>query len=312
MAEREEGRGDFEGVRALEIRGRLAALRLEAGDGWRLELPPEARVDREGERLRIEMPVRWRSWLAADAGARLQVTAPPGLERWDVQATGEVEVAGLGGSGRVEVKAGDVHVRACSGELRVDSGAGDVTVEGHRGRLLVHSGAGDVRVRGGFLEQAEIRSGAGDVAFAARVGREASLRSGAGQVELRPESDGEARIEVHSGFGDVSLYLDGVRGGRLEVRTGAGSVEGTAGIRFTRRGGVGLYSVDELGPGSGWIRLSTGAGRVRLFGQPGKAPAAGPEPPAPGRRYPDARAVLEALARGEIDPEEAERLLDEL
>ncbi|MCL6647769.1 MAG: DUF4097 domain-containing protein [Chloroflexi bacterium] len=319
MTEHLDAQSIDEDVRELEIRLTRGDVRLRAGPAWHLDVPPEADVSRQGPVLRIETPARFRGLLGLLHAVEMEVTVPPALARYDVRTTGDVELVGLAATGRVEVKAGDVTARSCAGELAIQSGAGDVSVVDHRGLLTIQSGAGDVEVREGVIERLTLQSGAGDVECAARLTGRASIATGAGDVTLRPESDGEAEIEVKSGFGDVTLHLDRVRGGRLEMRTGAGSVEGTAGIRFTRRGGIGVYSADVLGPGSGFIRLTAGAGRIRLHGEPpaGARPEpaeaqAETQPGGPARRYADARAVLEALARGEITTDEADRLLREL
>ncbi|MCL6647777.1 MAG: DUF4097 domain-containing protein [Chloroflexi bacterium] len=196
-------------------------------------------MSRQGPVLRIETPVRFRGLLRLRQAVRLEVTVPPALARYHVRTTGDVELVGLAATGRVEPKAGDFTARSRAGEL------------------VIQSGAGDVEVRDGVIERLTLQSGAGDVECAAHFTGRASIATGAGDVTLRPESEGDAEIEVKSGFGDVTLHLDWVRGGSLEMRTGAGSVEGTAGIRFTRRGGIGVYSADVLGPGSGFIRLTT-------------------------------------------------------
>ncbi|MDI3317582.1 MAG: DUF4097 family beta strand repeat-containing protein, partial [Bacillota bacterium] len=330
MAEQPAAYGIHGEVRELEIRAGRADVRVRAGDAWRLDLPPQAEVSQEGSRVRIQMPRRAGLLFAALQAAELEVTVPATLAGYYVRTTGDVGLTGLAASGRVEVKAGDVRADSCSGELVIQSGAGDVEVVGHRGSLTIQSGAGDIEVRDGTLETLKLRSGAGDVDCAARISRQATIHTGAGSVTLRPETDGDAEIEVQSGFGDISLHLDGVRGGRLEMQTGAGSIDGDVGIRFGRRGGIGVHSADVLGPGSGRIRLTTGAGSIRLHGEPraaeaaparpagppGPAAEAGPTgpraPAAPARRFGDAREVLEALARGEITTDEADRLLREM
>ncbi|PZN13219.1 MAG: hypothetical protein DIU69_01195 [Bacillota bacterium] len=337
------------GIRRVEIMAGRADVEIrQGGDTLVYEGPADASAERQGETLILRLP-RLRGWLLP-AAERLAVTLPGSVAACRVETTGGVELRHLRCDCTVEVRAGNVRSEAGRGHLRVRSGAGNVEVRDHQGELDVTTGAGDVNVSGGRLTALAVRTGAGDVRFQAWLERRGQITTGAGSVELRPLTDGNADLDVRSGFGNIVLERTGVAGGRLELQTGAGSIHDATGIQVGRRGGFGLRSVDVLGPGDGVIRLATGAGSIRVIGKRAEPSPAGQEAPAgqetrvapaqqarrdaqgshglhdaqgeqatagagPGAgaaRPRSARDVLEALARGDIDVDEADRLLGQL
>ncbi|GAB6876509.1 DUF4097 family beta strand repeat-containing protein [Thermaerobacter litoralis] len=281
-----------EGIRRVEVRGGRLAVRVRPGDRLAWEAPPEVEARQEGDTLHLHSPrPRDRGWAGAALAwlgpvEEMVLTLPPTVTALTLRTTGDVELLRLALEADVHVRAGDLVAADGRGRWRIRSGAGDVTLTGHRGELDVQTGAGEVTIRDGRLDRARIRSGAGDVFFEAEVGIEAEVTTGAGSIDLRPRHRGNAVVRARSGFGSVVLDLAGVRGGRMELQTGAGSIDLAGGIHVGRRGGIGQRVVDVLGPGDGVVDITTGAGNIRVVGygpQPwGRAaePAAPPSPPA--------------------------------
>ncbi|ADU51559.1 Protein of unknown function DUF2089 [Thermaerobacter marianensis DSM 12885] len=372
------------GIRRVEIRGGRLAVRVRPGDRLTWDGPPSVEAEQEGSSLVLRTPHhrRWGGWIGPED--TLVLTLPPTVTSLSVRSTGDMDIRDLDLEADLHLRAGDLRASGCRGRWRIRSGAGDVTLVDQQGDLDVQTGAGKVTVRGGHLRRARIRTGAGDVQFATWVDVEAEVTTGAGSVDLRPRHPGGARIQARSGFGSVVLDLSGVRGGRMELQTGAGHIHLPGGIHVGRRGGLGQRVVDVLGPGEGVIEITTGAGSVRVVGYgtqpwgahraaygavagagdgrgaragsdsggstgagteagaglgPGASPAAAQEisrghwvaespgavygasggaaqaPPQAAPQagvsgpYRDARQVLEALARGELTVEEADRWL---
>ncbi len=283
MKEHTAGSRLVEGVRRVEVHGGRLAVRVRPGYGLDWEGPPSLVAEREGEALvlRTPHPRRWTGWIGPEE--QLSLTLPPAVEALVVRCTGEVDLRDLDLEGDLHVRAGDLRASGCRGRWRIRTGAGDVTLVGQHGDLEVQAGAGEVAVRGGRLRRVRIRTGAGDVFLDAEVEAEAEVTTGAGSVDLRPRNQGAARIQARSGFGNVVLDLAGVRGGRLELQTGAGTIHVPGGIHVGRRGGLGQRVVDSLGPGEGTVEITTGAGNIRVVGygaadRSGGGEGAGPVP----------------------------------
>lgn len=282
-----------EGIRRVEIIAGWADVQIrQGGDTLTFEGPADARSERQGDTVTIRMP-RPRGWLWL-AAEQLAVTLPGSVAACRVETTGDVELRNLRCDCTVEVRAGRVRSDGGRGRLRVRSGAGDVEVRDHDGELEAQTGAGDVEVMGGRLTALAIRTGAGDIRFQAWLERRGQINGGAGSIELRPLTDGNADLDVRSGFGDITLELTGVAGGRVELETGAGSIHDVSGIHVGRRGGFGLRSVDVLGPGHGVIRLATGAGSIRVLGKRTGDPGTGAAHAAPAAPAPPAIAATAA------------------
>ncbi|PZN06572.1 MAG: hypothetical protein DIU76_06700 [Bacillota bacterium] len=260
------GSWPVEGIRRVEIHGGRLAVRVRPGHPLAWDGPATLVARREGDGLvlRTPHPRRWAGWIGP--AEPLTLTLPPAVEVLVVRCTGDLDLRDLDVEADLHLRAGDLRASGCRGRWRIRTGAGDVTLMAQRGELDVQTGAGEVTVRGGRLDRLRIRTGAGDVHLDAEIAVQAEVTTGAGSVDLRPRNQGSARVQARSGFGDVILDLTGVRGGRVELQTGAGTIHLPGGIHVGRRGGLGQRVVDALGPGDGAIEVTTGAGTIRVVG----------------------------------------------
>ncbi len=192
----------------------------------------------------------------------------------------------------------DVSVRGCGGGQAIVTVTGVVTIAEAIGRVEVRSVSGQVAVGGRSLD-VDVSSTSGRVRIddpgAARV----RVRSVSGDVELRGgvAADGPSRIETLSG--DVSvLAVDGLT---LVPRTVSGRVVADDGARReAHRGATAL----AIGDGSAELHVRSVSGNIRLARSP-RTTGGGARPDAGDPML----EALEALARGEISVEEADRRL---
>jgi hypothetical protein len=142
--------------------------------------------------------------------------------------SGDVEVENLSGDFDGDTGSGDILLRDGKGEgLKADTGSGEVTLVGvDYPRLHVDTGSGDVRVStpGGEVANWEVDTGSGDVTFVfppngasfrltADTGsgdiecelETASVKMRHGEIRALTVGDGEGRILVDTGSGDVSI-----------------------------------------------------------------------------------------------------------
>jgi hypothetical protein len=243
--------------------------------------------------------------------------------------------------------AGDVEVRGTGGELDIQSGAGrvDVRVEGGFG-LEVVTGAGGVAVDGGTVRSLRVKTGAGDVNCSALLGPgHHEVSTGTGLVCVTVPAEARARIDAQTGWGRVHSDFPLVRvrpsgrasPGGLRMVGGAGDDDPDTHLQLrTDQGTVRIKRAPALGDTAGGRAAvharqrssdappaSSGAWpmdlRFRLDlsapGRPVESDAlrsAGladqPTTGAAGRTDP-ILAILTAVARGEITPDQAEALL---
>jgi hypothetical protein len=244
---------------------------------------------------------------------------------------------------RVEIvsAAGDVTLRDMLGGASVRTLSGDVSVKGAAGRIAVNVASGDVTVLGAAPVSLDLHSVSGDIRARAPRFDRVAIETISGDAELGGVFGAESAHLITTVSGDVELSVSG--GLSLEVKTVSGDVECS---HPDRREGDGRKRPLVIGDGAARLAIRSMSGDVEVRAgraEPAAAPAASdpaeafgfhdiPQPPAPplappppppgppaARATPPAPlatgdpdetlAVLEALARGEIDVAEAERRL---
>jgi hypothetical protein len=275
---------------AHPVRGRVFGFRL-GGHGFGLEVG--------GGTVELEIP----------RDARLEISS----------STGDVSVRDVTGTVAIRTVSGDISLRGGGGDLRVEAASGNLRAVAEAPvSWTARTISGDVEIDAPRLERTSISTVSGDVEIASAFapGGDHVVTTTSGDVELAVE--GGVTIDVRTVSGDVDRDHPDLRehasrrdplvigngAARLAVRTLSGDIEVRAGRDRAPR-----IPVPDSSPS----------------GFPPRAPVAPtapapPLPPAPGTptrevagkpaEEPAATlAVLEALARGEIDVTEAERRL---
>ncbi len=241
--------------------------------------------------------------------ARVEVTS----------AAGDVTVRDIRGGAQLRTISGDVSVAGAAGRIAVDVASGDVTVAGAEPLSLdVRSVSGDVLARGPRFERVAVETISGDIAlegaFVASAAHAISTVSGTVDlavldgltVELKTVSGTVdcRHPDRREGDGRQRPLVIGDGAARLGIRSMSGDVE-------VRAGGAGEAETSGDGrdaPGTGLAGFATPPSSAA---GPGDAPPTWPAAPAAGASETSAAtlAILESLARGEIDVAEAERRL---
>ncbi len=225
---------------------------------------------------------------------------------------------------RVEVRstAGDIAIRDVRGGTTIKTAAGDVSIKNAAGQVAVDLGSGDVHVTAAAPLTLSVHSISGDVEAIAPRFERVAIETVSGDAELAGAFAGGTVHTVSTVSGDVELSVVG--GLVLEVKTVSGDVDCA---HPDRRSGDGRRQPLVIGDGAARLTARTMSGDVEVrAGKPwhvtftrdeeavGSGVAGSPTRPAPPvapAQPSDAAtlAVLEALARGEIDVVEAERRL---
>jgi hypothetical protein len=164
--------GLFSSMRAAEHEVEAASLKLDTRDGTlHVTIDPPADEERRfEERWTIELP------------SRLAINLDHGV--------------------------GDVSIVGTESGIEIDAGVGDVLIDAERGDIVVDLGVGTavVRAPAGSVSHASGAGGVGDVKLSV-LGEQIE---GGGFISDASswDGDGESRIEVSVGVGDVVIELD--------------------------------------------------------------------------------------------------------
>ena len=234
---------------------------------------------------------------------------------------GSVKVRDADGKVRVTTGNGSVDLAYAGGEVEIDSSHGSIHIEAPRDLAVRATTAmGSIRVEGGRVRALHLNSMMGGVTSDAVLAPGAyELETGMGTISVELPPVVRARIEAQTGFGRVKSEFPLVQVGR----SGPMSI---GGVRMVGSIGAGAPEVElSLRAGKGDIIVRQGAdGPVSAHNsghhhtpergyerdpQPAFAPADGASTSASPPVASPMLTVLEALARGEITPTEAETLL---
>ena len=176
------------------------------------------------------------------------------------------------------------------------------------GRISLTSVSGDVRLEGAQLVEPRAGTTSGDLEINAPNLRAIQLRTVSGDAQLRGGFDTGALHTIETVSGDVDI--ESASGLTVEVRKG---IDLGGGLKQR-----------VVGDGAARLRFRTLSGDLHVMGMGGErgvkdqsvaasapdapVPPAPPEPPAAPQ--PSSLEILQALERGEIDIEEAQRRLE--
>jgi hypothetical protein len=235
----------------------------------------------------------------------------------------------------ISARSGDVSVRDVTGSVAVRTVSGDVSIRGGGGDLRMEAASGNLRAVAATPIAATVRTISGDVEIDAPRTERTSITTVSGDVEIASTFAPGGDHVVTTTSGDVELAIHG--GVTIDVRTVSGDVDCA---HPELRGGTGRRDPLVIGDGaarlavrtlSGDIEVRAGRARPERVAVPG-SPAQGVPPLPVAPQLPavppvagagagadnagrvthdpaDTLAILEALARGEIDVAEAERRL---
>ncbi len=255
-------------------------------------------------------------------------------------AAGDVALRDVRGGASIRTASGDVSMKRAGGRVAADVASGEVTVSAAEAiTLAVNSVSGDVRARAPRFDSVTIETISGDAELAGAFGTTAAhaISTVSGDVELAVL--GGLTLDVKTISGDVDCSHPDRREGdgrtrplvigdgraRLSVRSMSGDVE----IRRGRALDVAAQEDEEAVAAFERDGFQAAPREPSPPALPPAPPTLVPSPPplpsaadaraasevtqmapaAPSGRDPGTLAVLEALARGEIDVAEAERRL---
>ncbi len=220
---------------------------------------------------------------------------------------GGLEVLDSEGRLRVKVGNGDVLISGVGGEAELMTGHGRVEINASRNLAVQATTAhGSIHVDRGIVRSLQLRSTMGSLTSTANLAPgKYDLSTSVGDISIEVPADARARVDAQTSFGQVNSDFP-------LVRVGRSGPMGFGGVRMVGSTGEGEPELD--------ISLRSGKGRLSLL-------KAAPQSPAPVKTVPPVPvepvrtaeaeeapqdptlALLQAVARGELSPQEADDLL---
>ncbi|MDP9379321.1 MAG: DUF4097 family beta strand repeat-containing protein [Chloroflexota bacterium] len=317
------GRVDAEGLggRSILITGN-GALSLRASQG-------EANLTTGNGEMSIE---DFSGSLTASTGnGRVRVNRLGGNLSLNT-GNGPMEVLDAEGRVRASTGNGDLRLLGVAGEVELNTGHGRVEIGAPRSLAVqANTAMGGIRVDGGSVRSLRANTMVGDIECSALLEPGTyELSSGMGAVGVQLAPHVPARVDAQTGFGQVDSDFP-------LVRVGRSGPMGFGGVRMVGSIGEGEPRVEvSMRSGKGAIRIrrthaAPAAAASAAVASEWRAAPRVPEPPRPSHGFPTPRqvphmthvaedpgsetdadstlAVLEAVARGEISPEEADEML---
>ncbi|ACZ41792.1 hypothetical protein Tter_0875 [Thermobaculum terrenum ATCC BAA-798] len=252
---------------------------------------------------------------------------------------GEVRVSSGEGDLRVSTGNGDVNVQQVEGDLSINTAHGKVNISDcESARIRASSAMGPMRVVGCEIEEMQLNSMMGDIYLDSELeGGRYQLSSGLGDVVVILPDDISVRIDAQTGFGRVHSEFPlvqvgrsgpmGFGGVRMVGTTGSDHPEGDLSIK-TGKGDISIRrgngqvlqprpdSYEDVEEDQSSQQESTSIHDVSVDAssattdQADYTPLMKPMLENKGKTNEEfVREVLRSLSKGEITPDEAERLL---
>jgi DUF4097 and DUF4098 domain-containing protein YvlB len=225
--------------------------------------------------------------------------------RIEVQTvSGDLELAGTRGPLEVQSVSGDVRLDDAQGPLRLKTVSGDAVLSDFAGQLVANTVSGDLTFERVRLHGSDIVSVSGEIRIDGELdkAREHRLKTISGDIDLRL-TGGSYDIRFSSMSGDLDSEMEGEVSvtGRRDKHVMIGAAETKVTVK-TMSGDLEIRASGGSAPESSPTAEAD---------QPDDVERTEPmEPKAPAAPPLDVRALLERVARGEVDVSAAAAALD--
>jgi len=227
-----------------QIDARVSAEGRKVGPGSEVRIEESQTGDQVS--LFVRLPkLNWNWWGAGHKSVRIEVRVPRELDL-DIR-TGD----------------GNVSTQAVAGRIRIDTGDGNIAATGLKGDVGIHTGDGHVEASGldGSLD---VNTGDGHISVEGRF-NVLNLKTGDGSIEARVKNGSkvESAWRLHSGDGNINLWLPGDLNADIDARTGDGHI--TMDVPVMVSGSLSHSAIHgKLNAGGGSVQIISGDGSIHV------------------------------------------------
>ncbi len=296
----------------------------------------DIRMEQHGDELRVEPHLyeQERGWVDLFRGKRFRVdfeiTVPQECAVDAQTVSGELSVSGVRGPVETQSVSGEIALADIEGPLRLKSVSGDVACRRYVGHIEGNTVSGDVVFDAVRVRSLQLHTVSGDVELKGVLepAREHRLRTISGDVELSL-ADPDLTLEYRTASGDLECEMPArvTRHSRKEFNIALGAARGHAVVK-TVSGDLtitstvvdvpGVASTEEpaAARGTEWIDVSEPDSPMEAYPGESAVPPIPPIPPTPPQPQVDTKtreeikSVLDKLAKGELNIDDAAAALD--
>jgi DUF4097 and DUF4098 domain-containing protein YvlB len=183
-------------------------------------------VQRDGNRVMVEVVMREDSRSRSSEGTRLKIEAPRASSLEVSTVSASIAARAIEGEQRLSSVSGTIDADAFASDMNVNSVSGAVTVQGHGSGALTRarSISGAVRLTN-VAGQVEAQAVSGSVEVAADKLDRATLNSISGRISLTGALGERARADLTTTSGSLDMTFAGTAAAEYDLTTFSGSID---------------------------------------------------------------------------------------
>jgi len=208
-----------------------------------------------------------------DRDGRLELTVPRGVRLLVSAGSADVQIEDIGGDVEVHSLSGDITLRTIGGRAIVETLSGDVQLTDGAGDTRANTMSGDITLRG-VRGSAHAHTTSGSVALSMVRAAEVKVESTSGDIMFDGDLTEDARLQLTSHSGDITLRLPESARGAMEVATFSGEMRSNHPLTLTsgvignlnrgNRNQRGTHRYEFGGGGPARLTITTFSGEIRF------------------------------------------------
>jgi len=215
-----------------------------------------------------------RSSSASRSGSRrndatLELDLPRNVRLVVSTASADVDVSGIDGDVEIRTTSGDIGLDDIGGRLTLETLSGDIRLGGRSGPARVTTMSGDITLRG-VRDDVNVHTTSGDVMLGMDRAARVDVESISGSITFDGSATDDARLQLTTHSGNVTLRLPEGARGNMDVSmfngdlTASGTLTLMPSSSTSSRGDRAVRRYEIGGGGSTRFTISTFSGNVRV------------------------------------------------
>ena len=200
---------------------------------------------------------------ARDRDGRLELSLPRGVRLVISAGSADVDVQDIAGDVEVHSLSGDIALRAFGGHAIIESLSGDVQLTDGAGETRVNTVSGDISLRG-VRGSANVHTTSGTVTLSMARAAEVQVESTSGDIDFDGEPTDDARMQLTTHSGDITIRIPETTRGVIEVSTFNGEMRSNRPLMLTS-GVIGNLNRNSSRAERGTQRYEFGGGGAARF-----------------------------------------------
>lgn len=198
-----------------------------------------------------------------DDDSRFELAVPRGVRLMISSGSADVDVQDIAGDVEVHSLSGDITLRAIGGRAIVETLSGDVQLTDGAGETRASTVSGDIILRG-VRGSAKVHTTSGEVTLSMVRAADVAVESTSGDIVFDGDPTDDARMQLTTHSGDVTIRIPEATRGVIEVATFSGEMRSNRPLTLTS-GVMGSLNRRQKGGERGTQRFEFGGGGAARF-----------------------------------------------